>query len=152
MVKLEDLITERIVGIPIKSQNITADDVNHSEVLVIKVKDLKNGTVSRESIEILKLPSDERNKRSSVVKGDVVISVAGNFKAALIDESIEGAVINNHLVALRMNDKIKSEVIVAYLNSPAGQEELLKHSTGKAMQSISIKKLHDVSIPVSLME
>lgn len=150
--KLNDIVDMKMTGSISKFSKEDVEDGECSKLSVIKVKDIQNGIITSKTIDVVKVDISEKSRYPTLLNGDVVISVSGSFKAAIVDESVEGAAISSNLVALRLSDKIKPESIVSYLNSVAGQKELIRYSTGTALQKLSIKNLLDIPLTVPPME
>lgn len=144
-VKLKELVEKMIRGIFARSPE--SDDVPTIEM--INIKDIKNGKIDIRFLNMRDCTSVKDYTRASVKRGDVVIAIKGSsFKAALITDDAENRVISSNLIALRLNNTVLPEILVAYLNSPEGQQNLLSISKGAAIPSINPNDLLVLSIPI----
>ena len=66
--------------------------------------------------------------------------------------SIKDFVISANLIAIKLRDEIKPEIVVAYLNSPVGQKELQSRASGSFQKSLNLKILSQLPIPVPPLE
>jgi restriction endonuclease S subunit len=118
-------------------------------VLLIKAKDIADdGFVTVESVDHEWVKSPRDIDKARVRKGDVLITLKGNFRAAVVTEDFDNLVISANLIALRLNHRILPEVLVFYLNSSEGQQELQKRAGGSGVQSLNQNFLMEVPIPV----
>lgn len=143
-INLGDVIVSTIRGI---NSSVVKTDGEY-RINLIKTKDIGDeglfltGTVDEEFIE--NSSACEKNRVSS---GDVIISLRGKFKAAIIPENADGFIISNNLIAINCKGKYNSEILVSYLNSELGAFELEKNSGGSTIRSLNIKSIGDVKIP-----
>lgn len=143
-INLGDIIVSTIRGI---NSSVVKTDGEY-RINLIKTKDIGDeglfltGTVDEEFVENSSVC--EKNRVSS---GDVIISLRGKFKAAIIPEDADGFIISNNLIAINCKGKYNSEILVSYLNSDLGAFELEKNSGGSVNKSLNIKSIRDVTIP-----
>ena len=123
-------------------------------VRLIKAKDIgDDGLLDVESIDHEWVKSPRDIDKARVRKGDVIVTLKGtNFKAAIVTDDIANLVISANLIALRPNHRILPEVLVFYLNSSEGQQELQKRAGGSGIQSLNQNFLMEVPVPVIPME
>jgi type I restriction enzyme S subunit len=115
----------------------------------ITLKDLRVGRIVAETVDEILVRNTELLERSRVAPGDVIIAIKGtSFRAAVADESIDGFVISANLIALTPSEKVKPEIIAAYLNSPAGQREMEMRAGGGTIKGLNTKSLLEVPIPI----
>ena len=106
---------------------------------------MRNGTARLSPI----FPNAHEAQRRTCSLSSLSVSIKGStFKAAIVDESINGFVISANLIAFKLNDDILPEIVVAYLNSPKGQSEMQAKSAGAVQKALNLKSLMGISIPV----
>lgn len=95
--------------------------------------------------------------RVSVKAGDIVIARTGTLgKAFLVDASLDGAVLSQHLTRLRVKaskegKRIDPLVLTAYLNSPRGQDRLHSLAGGSTRLELTHEQLGLVEVPTPLL-
>jgi len=86
-------------------------------------------------------------------KNDVVISSRGVFRAGLVGFDVKNTIAASSVYILRVIDEnIIPEYLVIYLNSLAGQKDILQKTTGGAIKTILRKDLEDLSVKVPSIE
>lgn len=99
--------------------------------------------------ELNKIEFDDSRANSFVKNGDIVLSSRGWFKTAVVNSKAKNILASSSVFIMRpKTDQILSEYIAIYLNSSAGQRQLLSKSTGVAINTILRKDLGDIEIPV----
>ena len=93
--------------------------------------------------------------RVSVRVGDVVIARTATLgRAFVVDRSLDGAVMSQHVTRLRLRDdhpgRISPHVLAAYLNTPAGKEAVLSRASGSTRLELTHHDLATVEIPQAL--
>jgi len=120
---------------------------------VINVKDIQDGFIDLNTINRVSVRETNLLERSKVSKGDLLIATkGGTFKVAVVDESVEGFVISANLIALTLSDKVKPEVVAAYLNSSIGSREINKRAGGAALKGLNTKLVMEIPVPLISME
>lgn len=117
-------------------------------VPVINIKDIQGGKIDAETVDRVSVRKTDLLEKSRIAPGDVIITIKGlGFRAAVADESLAGFAISANLAAVTPSHEIKPEVLAAYLNSPAGQRELLLRAGMGAIRGLNLKSLSEVPIP-----
>jgi type I restriction enzyme M protein len=81
--------------------------------------------------------------------GDVVISAKGpTFKAAMVDFELENCFVSLNLSAFRLHHSIQPQIVVEYLNGPAGQQELKSMSRGSRYLFVHLTDVMELKVPV----
>lgn len=123
------------------------------EIPFINIKDLQQGFVVKNTVDKVKIKETSSLDKSRIEPNDVLISVKGStFRAALADESVKDFVISENIIAIKLKDQIKPELLVAYLNSPFGQKELKSRGSGSFQKSLNLKILENILIPIPSLE
>jgi len=119
-------------------------------VSLINIRDVSNGTIHAETVGRVKIKETPALKKTRIAPGDIILTVKGSaFKAAVAGPDTQDFVISSNLIAFTLNDDVLPELVVAYLNSPEGQGQLLSRASGIAQRFINEKILLEVPIPVS---
>jgi type I restriction enzyme S subunit len=95
-------------------------------------------------------------ERVSVRKGDVVIARTATLgRAFVVDESLDGAVMSQHITRLRVNeafrDRLHPHVLAAYLNDEAGKDAVMSRASGSTRLELTHDDLRSVPIPMALV-
>lgn len=86
----------------------------------------------------------------TVKAGDLVIVISGStLRCAVADETNEGCIISQNLVAVSLREGYSPYYVCWYLNSTHGQHQLAQYSKGSSItRSISLNSLEQVEIPL----
>lgn len=93
--------------------------------------------------------------RVSVRVSDVVIARTATLgRAFVVDASLDGAVMSQHVTRLRVRDDLSPpigpHVLAAYLNTPEGKEAVLSRASGSTRLELTHHDLATVEIPKAL--
>lgn len=123
------------------------------QVLFINIRDIVDGRVNSSTVSTAIVKETDALAKTRIQPNDVLITVKGSaFKAGVASQNESNAVISANLIAFKLTKEIQPEWVVAYLNSPKGQQELQARSAGIAQKFLSEKALLDISIPIPPME
>src|SRR5699024_6569874 len=86
---------------------------------VIQLKDVEEGKIDLDSIEVIPVKNAERYM---VESGDIIIASRGTaYKVAIVPDHNEPLVLSNMFIRIRIKDKAyKPEYIKVFLDSPVG--------------------------------
>lgn len=115
-----------------------------------------NGEILEDQLTAIKVKEGKDTERFKLQAGDVVLLAKGNsIRAAYVTAQIAAlnVIASANFILLRPNQELlKGEVLVAYLNSKAGQSKLNSISTGAAIQNVSLSNLKGVEIDLVEMD
>ncbi|QYZ78048.1 hypothetical protein E2N92_00680 [Methanofollis formosanus] len=123
-----------------------AEDRNLYPVVGIRALG-EDGTVDHAAVEELAVRKENEIERARIHTGDVLLSMRGQFRAALADEKCEGHILSQNLVILRFGEKTDPALMTEYLNSHQGRDALTTLSRGTALPMLSIRALEKLEIP-----
>ena len=119
----------------------------------INISDVSDGSINSETVSSAAIKETAALAKTRIEVNDVIITVKGSsFKAAIASQNERNAIISSNLIAFKLNNDVLPELVVAYLNSPKGQQELKSRSAGIAQKFLSEKALLDISIPIPPLE
>jgi type I restriction enzyme S subunit len=147
--KLNEFIANEIIKGPI------TNPPNEGEGLLVPmifIKDLKNGIIILDSEQKRTLKDSKSLEKLKLKEKDILVAMRGDFRSAIVHSEATEYIINQNLVGLRLNNKILPEVLVIFLNSKKGQQQLTAKSTGTTVPSITIRDLLDIQVPVPPIE
>ena len=113
----------------------------------IDLREVKNVPVRESELE-----------KYSLLSGDIlVVEAHGNRfevgRGAVLTESLEGHVYQNHLFRVRPNKGIDSEILVQLWNSPRVRKQILSIvSTTSGLNTTSISKIRSIQVPILTSE
>jgi type I restriction enzyme M protein len=93
---------------------------------------------------------DDKNQRSSLQEGDVLLSTRGTVGyCAIVKSDILPANIDQDLVRISINfdSRLISEYLAAYLNSRIGNDWVVRNASGMVQQGLPVSKIHDLPVP-----
>lgn len=115
---------------------------------IITIKDLVNGRIDTRNLEKKEL-ADKDLSKVITREGDVLVAIKGSsLKTAIIDADSKGRAFSSNIISLRLNEEVQPEILVAYLNSPKGQQELDSIAKGTGIPSIKTHDLMELEIPI----
>lgn len=125
-----------------------------AEVRLIKVKDIdENGHLNIVTVDTHLVKKTAALEKATVQCNDLLISLKGvAFKIALVPQEAEGFVISSNLIALRVNEMIKPEILAWYLASPVGINHLQKGAMGSSLLTLNTNHLLNINIPVPSLD
>lgn len=145
--KLKNIVKKTKKGISSYNTDVNENDTNTINVSIVTHKDFKNETIKPNS-EKIKIRETKAAKTSVIRQGDLIITTVGQFKAAVAGQNIDGFLLGDNLIGITLSDKIKPNLLAAYLNSDKGQKLLHSYATGTIMKNLSEKTLFDIPIPI----
>lgn len=108
----------------------------------------EDGTVDLDAVENLAARNERDIERARIHAGDVLLSMRGNFRAALADKKCESLIISQNLALLRFREGIDPCLMAAYLNSQQGRDTLTALARGRAVPVLSSAALETLDVPV----
>lgn len=118
-----------------------------TEYQYIMLKYIENNEVS-DNLPYLK-EVDEKNQRSLLQAGDLLISRTAPFKVAIMPETGTKVLANGNLYYLRFkSDNVNPTYAMMFLNSERGKQALDAFSKGMTLNMLSLKDLANIEIPV----
>lgn len=120
-----------------------------SSIFLLTAKNAKNRFADREGADRVAQWVDDNNKRSSLVKNDLIISTRGSVGySALVTDDVLPANIDQDVARVAIQDsRILPEFLLTYLNSNFGQDWMRRNSTGMVQQGLSLAKLRELPVP-----
>ncbi len=112
---------------------------------VIQAKDVGVGLVFGGD-NLTKIMADKLPESTMVQSGDVVLSSRGRYRAAVV-KVVSPTIASSSVFVLRVNkDLVSPEYLSIFLNSPSGQAQLEKLSSGNYIKSIPKSSLGNLVI------
>ena len=95
--------------------------------------------------KFLPLAFNDKQKRSQLNKGDILINIVGASigRLAIFNEEVENANINQAVCLFRVNSSVVPEYIVNYLLEESNKNRLLNNQSATARPNLSLKNLSD---------
>lgn len=122
-----------------------------SPIVMLTAKNARGWFSDREGADPIAKWVDEKNKRSSLAAGDVILSDRGTVgMCALVTEEALPANIDQDVARISWEDKkkLRPDYVVAYLNSSFGQDHMQRFATGMIQQGITLQKIRQIPIPM----
>jgi hypothetical protein len=117
------------------------------DFLVLQTKNIMtDGSIDHDFVRI---HIDNYREKSSIQKGDVLLSNRGNFKAAVYQDEVRNVIVASSIYILRTDSSvIIPEYLAIFLNSKTGQRILQEHNRGAFIKSLPKSSLINLQIPV----
>ena len=128
-VRLEELALSIAPGAPVHAGH--GDDA----LPVLHPRDLvPPGPPPIAKLDVGAIQSTPRRERALVRAGDVLVTARGTqLRSAVVTNATEGAIASANLLIVRLRDLLLPEVLVAYLDTPAGGAALVARATASAV-------------------
>ncbi|MEK5136372.1 N-6 DNA methylase [Priestia sp. FSL W8-0001] len=113
---------------------------------VIQLKDVEDGKIDLESIEVIPVNNAERYL---VESGDIIIASRGTaYKVAIVPDHNEPLVLSNMFIRIRIKDKAyKPEYIKVFLDSPVGVALIEGMKKGGTVKALTTRDIEDIEFP-----
>jgi restriction endonuclease S subunit len=115
-----------------------------------------NGEIVEQQLSNVTIKEGKDIQRFQLKEGDVVLLSKGNsIRAGYVTAKVANlnVIASANFILLRPNqDKLVGEVLVAYFNSPAGQNLLDATSTGAIIKNISLSNIKKLEIELPTLE
>lgn len=83
-----------------------------------------------------------------IKKGDLIFRLAFPLKVIIADDDLEGKIITNQYVIIRVNEKKYNSVFLqCFLQSEDMQRQLEKYLVGIAIRTIPVNKIREIHLP-----
>lgn len=121
-----------------------------SIILHLTAKNAKTWFANKNNADRIAKWVDDKNKRSSLQEGDVILSTRGSVGyCALVTKDILPANIDQDIARISLNENqyINSSLLVAFLNSSYGQHWIKRNLSGMVQQGLPLSKVRNILIP-----
>ena len=120
-----------------------------SGIKYFSAQHVRDGFIDDTNAEFIAKSIDEKNKRSRLKVGDILLSTVGTIGfAGLVTKDILPANIDRHVARIALKEKtISPEFLVAFLNSAFGRFQSIREATGNVQLNIFIDKIKEFVIP-----
>lgn len=131
-------------GVNLPAKNTIKE--GQKEYKVIQLKDVEDGKIDIESIEVIPVKNAERYM---VESGDIIIASRGTaYKVAIVTDHNEPLVLSNMFIRIRIKDKAyKPEYIKVFLDSPVGVALIEGMKKGGTVKALTTRDIEDIELP-----
>jgi type I restriction enzyme M protein len=128
---------------------VVESESDNSELPIIRLSNFSNQRLVVGDLGRISLPV-ARERVQYVQTGDILLSRVGSIKTFLVDETINGAVIDRNLYIIRLKSEFQhlSRYIVEFLRSDKGYNLLSKYFIGATAPQLRLVDLRNVEIPI----
>jgi len=120
-------------------------------IRAINIKDIAGGRVCTEGLVKILVDDPKKVERYRIKKGDVLLSVRGTIvRSAIVETDSENCIITSNLAVIRLgkNSSLLPSVLNAFIESPAGEQEIMSRSRSATMHlSLSTKDVGEIIVP-----
>ena len=120
-------------------------------VLFIRAQDIKTDELNRTDIARVNISVDAEGTRSSVSKGDILVTITGAnvTKSALVPELGEIAFVSQHVALLKLCLPVTASFVFSWIVSPAnGRKTLEKWAYGAGKPGLNLEQVR--ALPIAL--
>ena len=125
-----------------------ACDFTEQGIPYIRISNLTPSGIDIKGAKLLSSPAGIEQK-AIISTGDILVSkVASIWKVAVVDKSLEGAVISPDLIKIRAKNKEARELLVRFLMTDMGRLTFAQMVTQSIIPKISLKQVGKIKIPL----
>lgn len=131
-------------GVNLPAKNTIKE--GQKEYKVIQLKDVEDGKIDLDSIEVIPVKNADRYM---VESGDIIIASRGTaYKVAIVPDHNEPLVLSNMFIRIRITDKAyKPEYIKVFLDSPVGVALIEGMKKGGTVKALTTRDIEDIEFP-----
>lgn len=126
----------------------------HSEIRQITAKHIIGGLVDRSSADRLSVETHNKNLRSSLQAGDVLVTTAGTIGVVgYVTEDVPPANIDQDVARIHIQDsRLQPLFLWIFLQTRFGQFQIDRFSTGQVQRHLSLSKTRNLRVPIRLWQ
>ena len=118
-------------------------------VSVINVKDVEYSNDPGRKLSQVSVPDPGRVERYRLKARDVLVTARGtSLKSGIVPERWSGAVLSSNLIAVRLGGGLRPELLLVFLQSPAGRQAIERRLAGSNLLVLTPKTLREIEVPV----
>ncbi|MCI5130472.1 MAG: restriction endonuclease subunit S [Candidatus Electrothrix sp. EH2] len=125
-----------------------------SPILHLTAKNAKNWFADSENADRIAKWVDDKNKRSSLVENDLILSTRGTVGyCAIVKSNVLPANIDQDVARIAIEKNfLLPEYLLSFLNCQYGQDWIQRNSTGMVQQGLSLQKVRQTPVPLLSIE
>lgn len=146
MILLDD-IAQINVGVVLsrKAAKYESEKTTKYPLFNLKIYEHRN---NGEKLKYEEINSEEDLSLYMVKKGDLIFRLAFPLKVIIADSDLEGKIISNQYVIIRVNNKkYNAAFLQCFLQSEEMQRQLEKYLVGIAIRTIPVNKIREIHLP-----
>ncbi|MBI2309780.1 hypothetical protein HYU89_02670 [Candidatus Collierbacteria bacterium] len=122
-----------------------------SGIKYFSAKHVKDGIIDNSDIQTISKIIDDRNKRSRLQEGDILLSTVGTVGyAGIVTTNALPANIDRHVARIALHpNTLDPEFLVAFLNSTYGRFQTTRQATGNVQLNLFLEKIQELYVPKS---
>lgn len=129
--------------------------VKHPRIAYINLKDLKNGIISSDNLDIIPISDSNALQRYQIRQGDILIASRGaQPKVAIVQAELNKfTVASQNIITIRLSQELSPVLLKFYLESPAGSRQLRSRAFfSKTQYILTVSALSEMEVPVPPQE
>lgn len=153
----DDLLVAKFQNVPLGEFAFVTDGQHgyhevdeNSPISHLTAKNAKNWFADTENADKLAKWVDDKNKRSSLKEGDLILSTRGTVGfCSLVFQDVLPANIDQDIARIAIKGKTcLPEFLLTYFNSQFGQDWIKRNISGMVQQGLSLQKVRTAPIPL----
>ncbi|MFZ3166351.1 MAG: hypothetical protein WA130_01965 [Candidatus Methanoperedens sp.] len=122
---------------------------NNSSISHLTAKNAKNWFADLEGADRIAKWVDDKNKRSSLAEGDLILSTRGTVGfCALVKREVLPANIDQDVARILIDKEVMiPEYVLSYLNCKFGRDWLKRNISGMVQQGLPLQKVRQLPVP-----
>ena len=122
-----------------------------SDIHMLAARNCKNYFANTTDAMSLAKWVDDKNKRSSLQYGDIILSTRGSVGCcAIVYDEVLPANINQDVARIKLNNSTSfcPEFLITYLNCKYGQNWMVRNQSGMVQQGLPLDKVRSIPLPL----
>ena len=118
-------------------------------VPLLNVRDVEHTDDVSWQLALVTVPDLGRVERYRLKTSDVVITARGtSLKSAIIPDRWNGALLSSNLIAVRLGERLRPELLIVFLQSAVGRQAIGRRLSGSNLLTLTPRSLGEVEVPV----
>lgn len=131
-----------------RGKSILAKDTSLGNISVLNISNIENGQIDYSNMDTIN-EEERKVKRYELTTGDVVLSCRGTaIKSAVFKNQDKTIIASANLIVIRPKEKVKSEFIRIFFESPVGLAIIKSFQRGTTIMNINHSDIMEMEIPL----
>lgn len=131
----------------------TASARKNGDAKLLRITDIQNGRVNWDSVPMCEIVTSKVGQYILGEKDIVIARTGGTVGKSFIIQNIpEDSVFASYLIRIVLTDKITSEYVYQYLNSPFYWNQIRNYSQGTGQPNVNAQNLKNLLVPIPPIE
>lgn len=131
-----------------RGKSILKKDTALGSISVLNISNIENGEIDYSGLDTIE-EEERKIKRYELINGDVVLACRGTaIKSAVFKQQPKTMIVSANLIVIRPKEKVLSEYIKIFLESPIGIALIKSFQRGTTIMNINHTDIMEMEIPI----